>query len=948
MRIGHELRWFIAGYGLVLGGGCHKAHHPTHVADGGTLDAGIELGACVTVTPRDVDFGNVLVNTTATQSVALTNNCDAGVEVTIGALRGTDPLWFSTNPASGTVIALNEHETIALIAQYHPLVASPSQSRAYFPISDCHPEVGCYQLVSLRGNPVDTGLCVNPFTVDFGFGSASRSVTKSVALCNCGNSTIHLTADPAVLNHTSSGTTPAGPFQPGPAFPTNKIDILVGQCIQAPVVFTPQVAGFFTGELDISTDDPQSSDLTIPLLGFGGGAAISCSPLTVSFGENAVGISSTLSVSCTNVGTNVPGHPEASLFLPNPASTDQALTIQNGAPAFQAAFDQPFPPGGLTAGESAQIDVTYTPRVAGTDSDTLMISSNDSVNPRVSVALNGAARALPSCHFQLSHSGGIAFGHVDNGISATLPFVIRNIGANDCLVDALQIANGSSPVFSLPDYPSGSSPPSVDIFPGGSLEVAVQFAPTTAQAHFAGAVSFTISDPTNPHQTVNLTGSSLAGCLQILPASLNFGLVGFDPTSSQWCKSGKRTVTILNSCPNTDVTVGSLSVIDLAQNHGTPQPEFILTRDPSPVTIPRACLGQSCLPVPPVSFQLGFEPYQEGKHAGAVEIFTSDLADPYLVALSGDAETSQQHTDDFTAHGEAVDVLWVMDTDDDTQAQQAIIDDLPSFLTYPLQNGIDFQMAVTSTDVYASTTSEDGSIEPCPHCKLPGTTPEVVKSSDGQDAAGKLARLLNLGEGAFCYVNCNGFFSDEQFFEATYEALSELGPGGYNQPLYRPDAFLAVILVNGDAEDDLSETHGLNFYYNVFIGLKGARNANKFSFSYVSYYGYVAHNLKTEQMVQLTGGVEADLINTGSPSWRDQLAALWPQLEVQMFSYALSATPVPGTIQVADNGVVVPATQGGITNWTYDAGSNAVQFNRSVLPAAGDAVQISYTVACAN
>ena len=176
-----------------------------------------------------------------------------------------------------------------------------------------------------------------------------------------------------------------------------------------------------------------------------------------------------------------------------------------------------------------------------------------------------------------------------------------------------------------------------------------------------------------------------------------------------------------------------------------------------------------------------------------------------------------------------------------------------------------------------------------------------------------------------------------------------MGSEGYNQPFYRPDAFLAVILINGDAEDDNSNSHGLNFYYNAFIRLKGARNAKQFSFSYVSNYGSIEDNLKTAQMVQLTGGVEADLSNTGSPSWRDELAALWPQLEWEgLLSYPLSAIPVPSTLQVAVNGIVVPATEGGTTNWSYDARTNSVHFEHSAFPAPGDAVQISYSVACGN
>ena len=167
-----------------------------------------------------------------------------------------------------------------------------------------------------------------------------RAVPKFVTLANVANAPIHLTADPAVLNtDATGGKSPAGAYQPGAGFPTKDTVIPPGQSVQVPVVFTPPTTNKFIGELDISTDDATSSNIKIPLTGFGGGAVILCSPLGLDFGLNAVGITSTLSVLCTNIGQNVPGHPEANLFIPDPNSSEQGLTIQNGDTSFQPAFD---------------------------------------------------------------------------------------------------------------------------------------------------------------------------------------------------------------------------------------------------------------------------------------------------------------------------------------------------------------------------------------------------------------------------------------------------------------------------------------------------------------------------------------------------------------------------------------------------------------------------------
>jgi hypothetical protein len=100
-------------------------------------------------------------------------------------------------------------------------------------------------------------------------------------------------------------------------------------------------------------------------------------------------------------------------------------------------------------------------------------------------------------------------------------------------------------------------------------------------------------------------------------------------------------------------------------------------------------------------------------------------------------------------------------------------------------------------------------------------------------------------------------------------------------------------------------------------------------------------------MVQLTGGIEADLSNTGTPNWTQELAALWPQLATQFWSYPLSNIPHPDSIVVTVNGFAIPAVgSNGLTNWTYDSRYNAVHFVQNTAPEAGDEVVVSYSLGC--
>ena len=182
--------------------------------------SGVGIKLSVALVPQQIDFGNVVVNTTATQSLAMTNNSMIDVDVTIGTLKGTDPLLFASVPAAGTVVTLKNGETTSVTVQYTPLVASPTQNQAYFSMKLCSSGTGCEPLVSLRGTAVSTGLSVLPSALDFGFVPPGRAVPKFVTLANVANAPIHLTADPVVLNtDATGGMSPAGAFQPGAGFP---------------------------------------------------------------------------------------------------------------------------------------------------------------------------------------------------------------------------------------------------------------------------------------------------------------------------------------------------------------------------------------------------------------------------------------------------------------------------------------------------------------------------------------------------------------------------------------------------------------------------------------------------------------------------------------------------------------------------------------------------------
>ncbi|HUB05974.1 MAG TPA: choice-of-anchor D domain-containing protein [Myxococcales bacterium] len=878
----------------------------------------------VTVTPQGIDFGKVVVHTQETENVTIANASALTVSLTISAIQGAEAALFSEGALSSTTLAANQSVTLPIT--YAPTTVSQTPDTAFFTVGYCD---GCNAVtVDLRGEAVDTGLSVTPNPLDFGFDPPGTPVTRSIKLQNVANRVIHMTATP-LLN-------PGNPaaFALAANAPTFPLAIAAGTEVDVPVVFTPPALGQYTGSLLFTSDDPQAGEVTVQLSGVGGGGQIQCLPESLAYGTVAVGVPVTQKVLCTNVGQDVPGFPGGSLQI-------TGLTVPDD-PAFVAHFDTPFPLGGLTAGQSALIDVVYTAVNTAGDSGHLHIASNDTQNPTTLVPLSGTGSNLPPCDFTIAPQGGLQFGFVAQGATAQLQFAIVNNGANDCLVNGLNLSGTSDPSFSLPNGPIASQTLSYTGNPTGAastLPVTVQFAPTQ-YGTFAGDVTFTISDPTNPQQDVHVTGTSQPGCLLVAPNNLDFGVVGVNPATQAWCSSVKRDFTAYNTC-NYDVHITSITM-----NPGVGGNEFVLSGQPSsyPVDVPPGST--------PVTFQVAFHPDSAGTKLGSLSIATQEMpSSPYLVTFHGEANANAVQTDTFVQSSQPkVDILWIIDNDDNGQVQQLVAQNIPSFMQYAQSQGIDYHIAVTSDDVCQGPTSDDGWFEPCAHCAETGTNAEII-TPQTPDPVGALGTLIQLGQSGGC---------DDPLFEPAYEALQPALLAGHNAGFLRPDAYLAIIGVS-DADDDSPQS--VQFYYNFFESIKGFQNASQFSFSAVNEtpadapLGGCANGIafdstsvtRVPQMVQMTGGINVSICTN---DWGTALEQLGNIAFGGRLSFPLTAQPAnPASITVTDcfqgSCTTEPSTlPNGFVEWTYDPTTNSIVFDPNAAPQPGDTLTVTYDVAC--
>jgi hypothetical protein len=870
----------------------------------------------VSVAPQALDFGKVVVHTQVSLPVTLTNALAGPGTVTLSAVQGPGASLFSVSSPAGSVTVPGS-QTLTLTVTFAPLQAAATPSTASFSITECQ---GCAAVVvSLTGQGVASGLTITPDPLAFGFSPPAVALSQSIQLANIANQPIKLTAPSMSAGH------PVTAFVIGTGAPVFPMTLAPGQTASVPVVFTPPGLGQYTGSLTFFSNDPGAPQVAVPLSGTGGGPQIQCVPNTLSFGQVAVGVPVTQQVLCTNVGETL-GLAAANLIL-------NALTVPDNA-AFTAHFAQTPPAAGLAGGQSILIDVVYAPLAAETDAGHLHIANNDSQTPDLVVPLSGIALGLPPCDDVVAPGGGLVFGVVQPGQTMQLPFEISNQGAQDCLVNGLQLVAGTSPVFTLPNGPVSSQILGFAGNPQGlasTLTVPVQFAPVAAGT-FAGNVAFTISNPTAPQVTVPLSGESGPSCLVITPSSIDFGVVNQNPATNAWCSSLARNVELLNTCTS-DLHVTSISI-----GGGTGAgAQFVISGQPAayPATIPAGGA--------PLTFQVAFDPTGQGLLFGTAAVMLQELPQgPYVVPLQGDAEPNGQETDSFTVQAGApqVDLLFVMDNDDDTdQYPSIVLPALPAFFA-AMPADIDLHMALTDDDYCTAAGADHGSFEPCANCQYKtnpaDATTTTVFTSQNPNAQTELEGLIPHPD-----WNCAGEGGDEHMFDGFYLALQPNMLTGVNAGFLRPNAYLAILEIDDDSEDDLSPTLGsVQAYYDFLVGVKG--DASLVSYSYVN-QGLSSipggSSARVSQLVQMSGGVESDL-NTNT--WITDLIGLWTAATgLGQSIFPLNGQPVASTVVVNVNGVAVPAAQ-----WTYNPVNNAIDFVSGSAPGAGQTVTVTYTTAC--
>ncbi|MDE3169219.1 MAG: choice-of-anchor D domain-containing protein, partial [Acidobacteriota bacterium] len=522
-----------------------------------------------------VDFGNVPVGSSATQSFTLTDTGTAPVSISSVSVSGAG---FSLSGGNSTgTLAAGQSATVQLV--FAPPSAG-SLSADVTIVSDASSVSGAAAgtsstitaqattttsfKVHLHGNATQAVLSISPTSVAFSNVVVGQSGTQIVTLTNTGTSNLQLKSD----SLTGTGFAIAGLTVPQTIAP--------GQGISFTVQYSPAAAGSTSGNIAFSDNAPGSPQtLPITASAVAPSGTLSANPASYNFNGVVVGSSSQQTITLTNSG--------AGAVTINSVSTSGAGFAASGISAGQS----------IAAGAQASCTATFAPTAAGSASGSITISTTAS-NPTLSIALGGtgtqgALSANPSS---------INFGSILIGSQASTSVTLTNSGTAPVSVSAASVSGSG---FTLSGFTAAA------LNPGATGSFSVTFAPT-ASGSATGMVSVTSNAPGSP-LTMALSGSGTATQpqLSISPSSVSFSNVNVGSSASQ-------TVTLTNT-GNAALTIAAATISGSG---------YTMTLAPATINA-----GAH------TTFSVTFTPAAEGNAPGSISITSNAPGSPAAIVLSG-------------------------------------------------------------------------------------------------------------------------------------------------------------------------------------------------------------------------------------------------------------------------------------------------------------------------
>jgi len=247
----------------------------------------------------------------------------------------------------------------------------------------------------------------------------------------------------------------------------------------------------------------------------------------------------------------------------------------------------------------------FDPTTTGAANGSLTVSSNDTDEPEIQVALSGNGVEPDIAADPTS----LDFGDVDfDAGPTTLDVEISNEGLALLRFGNPAFATSGSPAFSITNSPSDADLPAA-----GAVTVTIAFDPT-AKGPYTGSLDVLSNDPDTPTLQIPLSGNGVVPDIMADPTGLDFGGVNVD--------DGPSTLGVTIS--NEGLALLRFGAPAFATTGDT---DFSIANSPSNADLPAS--GS-------VVVIIAFDPATEGAKSGILEVLSNDPDTPTLqIPLSG-------------------------------------------------------------------------------------------------------------------------------------------------------------------------------------------------------------------------------------------------------------------------------------------------------------------------
>lgn len=460
----------------------------------------VNTEAVLTVTPLQLDFGNVAVGGLRVLSVELANSGEVALTVTQKDLV-SDAQEFAFVSVVPEMIA--PQQKVMVNVAFEPRDVGEEAGQITFAANDGKTPT----VVTLRGVGVESGVAIelegercgdDAQSLSFGNLVPGTSAMRTITVKSQGGTA--LTVLSAIVDPSSSAEWAID----GSMLPKT---LESGEELTLVATYTPADGGADQGTFIITTDAPSNSTIRINACGAGVAPALCGRPVPLDLGATGAGQTITGRLTLESCGLEP-------LQL-------SAIALANDAnhplhPAFSIT-SVPVLPATLAPGETVEVEVSFTGAAPlGAATSWIQATSNALGQPEAYFPIN--ARTAAPCALYTAPTN-VSFRNIAVGATGTNTVLVGNSGEVDCEIASLVVTSPGM-VFSL------SAPPATPftLASGDALLLDVVYTPPDANQHDGELV---VTDSSGTALTVLLHGNppEATGCaIEARPTTLNFGV----------------------------------------------------------------------------------------------------------------------------------------------------------------------------------------------------------------------------------------------------------------------------------------------------------------------------------------------------------------------------------------------------------------------------------------